>query len=174
MWEGRWLADGVFRNCGPALPCRQDYFAATGTRAGAFWSRCFAVFLCAHRPTLLFSERLRSPAAPCSPYGGAPCSTLSFCSVAVFESRKLVFGCRKWRVFGFWGYLGVFFPLNHSSTWLKTFLLISALHDADIWITKLFFHPYCSSARRFQPVCGIIRGSQYVHTASPFLPCIRV
>ena len=46
---------------------------------------------------ILFSpcERQRSPAAPCAPYGAAPCSTLSFCLVEAFESRKLVFGRRK-------------------------------------------------------------------------------
>jgi hypothetical protein len=31
--------------------------------------------------------------------------------------------------------------LNNSSTWMKTSLLIVALHDADIWIKKLFFIP---------------------------------
>ena len=75
---GRSLAIGAVRNRDPALPCRQDYFSATAVRAGAVWSRCFAVLLCAHRTTLLLFERQRSPAAPCAPYGGAPCSDFSF------------------------------------------------------------------------------------------------
>ncbi|NLB64957.1 MAG: hypothetical protein GX803_00590 [Lentisphaerae bacterium] len=33
------------------------------------------------------------------------------------------------------------FNLNNSSTWMKTSLLIVALHDVDIWIEKLFFIP---------------------------------
>ena len=48
--------------------------------------------------------------------GGTPCSTLSFCPVAVFESRKLVFLRWKWQVFMllglFWGVFGDFWARN--------------------------------------------------------------
>ena len=64
----------------------------------------------------IFTQRQRSPAAPCAPYGGSPCSTPSFCVARGFESRKLVSWRRKWLNFRFWGQFGVFWAILGRKT----------------------------------------------------------
>ena len=120
---GRWLADGALRNRGPALLCRQDYFSTTGTRAGADWSRCFAVLMCAHRPTLYFrtsAMRLRRLAAD---------SLKRLVQLIHFAwSRRLspenwCFGSENGLFFGFEGYFGVFLVIFGRETGTFTHFL---------------------------------------------------
>jgi len=63
--------------------------------------------------------------------GGTPCSTLSFCPVAVFESRKLVFLRWKWQVFMllglFWGVFGDFWARNRH--FYSFFVITSPLRE---------------------------------------------
>ena len=94
MLVGRWLEDGALRNRGPASPCRQDYFSATGTLAGADWSRCFAVLMCAHWSTLYFRTSAFTLAPLAARSGGTPCSMRYHCSFSgagVRENSTIIF-----------------------------------------------------------------------------------
>jgi len=98
----RWCADGAIRIRGPASPSRQDYFSATGTRAGAVWSRCFAVLLCAHRSTLYFRTLAVTGGALCAVRWSALFNSFILLGRGV-RVQKIGVWASKWRVFRFWG-----------------------------------------------------------------------
>ena len=92
MLVGRWFADGALGNRRPALPCRQDYFSTTGTRAGADWSRCFAVLMCAHRPTLYFRTSAFTLAPLVARRCGTHCSMRFSCVFSQIRPKNRIYG----------------------------------------------------------------------------------
>ena len=122
------IVGGVCAGCGWGDGSRMKHSAIAAPRCRADRIIFHLVFGCALTGQLLYlSERLRSPAAPCAPYGGAPCSTLTFCPVVVFESRKLAFWRRKWRVFRFWGpFWGVFGVLGRTTGTFISFSVVAS------------------------------------------------
>ena len=137
VWVRRWLAEGAIRNYGPALLCRQDYFPSV-------------VWVCAHWPALLFVRTFAFTLAPLAARsGGTPCSTPSFCLVEVFESRKLVFGCRKWRVFRFWGrFWGVLGDFQAQNRYFCSFFAVTPLLRAGVEVLGITSHLLNGSGHR--------------------------
>ena len=81
---GCWRGDGSRMECSAiAAPrCRADRIISQ--LPAHMWEPIGVgvwLFCCALTGLLFTSERQRPPAAPCAPYGGAPCSTHCFSSI---------------------------------------------------------------------------------------------